>query len=238
MIEAPGPNELVIPFCGALPGELNRAGRGQSRWRNKRQLKWAWIDRIPGLSIDKQIADTEWAFAQWSTACNGFLEFSAAKGDNAAKLCDILLTTTRLDGPSRVLADMQLPPGDDRQLRGRFDTGEAWDKQIRFDLVLLHELGHAMGLDHISGALAVLNAMYNPRLSELQPADVAEMLRIYPEAVNYQPTPSQPTPIPTPTPTIPTGPTDPTADGPVIWTINIPTGPHAGTYRGPMKRML
>lgn len=234
MVESSESAALQIPFCGALPGELNNARRGLSRW-TKRKLAWIWIDRIPGLTAEKQIGDTKWAFAQWAAASNGYFEFMQAADSRQA---DILLTTTRLDGAGRVLADMQLPPGDNRQLRGRFDTGEQWDRQIRFALVLLHELGHAMGIDHIAGALAVLNAMYNDQLLELQPADVAAFTRIYPDIANW--TPSTPgTPPITPTdPAPPSGPATPAPEGPQVWTINIAGGPCAGTWHGPMTRLI
>ncbi len=208
-------------FCGALPAELGAAARGVMRWRQT-ALEWCWIDRVPGITAEKQIEDTNWAFAQWSKATNGYLQFTPTSN---SKACDILLTTARIDGSGRVLADMMLPPGDDRQLRGRFDTGEQWDRSIIFKLVLLHELGHAMGLDHITraGVTAVLNPIYNPALLVLQPADIARVLEIYPEAVNF-------TPPPKPTDPPPTDPTKPTE----TVTINFPG---LGTWQGPMKKI-
>lgn len=208
-------------FCGALPAELGAAARNRMRW-NQTALEWCWIDRVAGLTAEKQIADTTWAFAQWTAATNGYLTFQPTSD---AKKCDILLTTARIDGSGRVLADMMLPPGDDRQLRGRFDTGEQWDRSIIFKLVLLHELGHAMGLDHITaaGVVAVLNPIYNPSLPKLQPADIARVLEIYPEAVNF-------TPPPKPTDPPPTDPTKPTEQV----TINFPG---LGTWQGPMKKI-
>ena len=149
--------ELIIPddgselyFCGARAAELNRAGRGQMRW-GKRELAWCLGDRLAGMTREQQIADTVWAFDQWRLASNGY--FSFAETLNSAQ-ADIILTTRRIDRSGGVLAEMQLPPGDDRQIRGWFDTSEQWNVSILYRLVLLHELGHAMGMDHISGATA------------------------------------------------------------------------------------
>lgn len=187
-------------FCGALPAELGAAARNQMRWR-QRHLQWCWIDRIPGLTPEKQVEDSKWAFEQWSKASNGWMTFEPTSD---AKACDIILTTARIDGSGRVLADMMLPPGDDRQLRGRFDAGEQWDVSIIFKLVLLHELGHAMGLDHINDGKeqSVLDSIYNPRLTVLQRLDVIRYQAIYPECVDFK-APTTPT-TPPPSPSDPT----------------------------------
>lgn len=218
---------LIPPtFCGALPSELGAAARNQMRWR-QRHLQWCWIDRINGLTPEKQVEDTTWALEQWSKASNGWMTFEPT---NDAKACDILLTTARIDGSGRVLADMMLPPGDDRQLRGRFDTGENWDVSIIFKLVLLHELGHAMGLEHINDRKeqSVLDSIYNPKLTTLQRLDVARYLSIYPEAANFTP--------PTTPPEPPTTPSTPTPDPNKAIAVTINLGA-LGTFHGPMKRI-
>lgn len=184
-----------IFFCGAAPNQLNRARARVMRWNQKRELKWSIADRLAGITIDQQIADTEWCFEQWAKASNGF--FSYQRIDNAA-LADIVLTTRRIDRPGGVLAEMQLPPGDDRQLVGWWDTSERWAQAGFYRAVTLHELGHAHGLDHITapGVVAVLNPTLNMALKALQSPDVQSLLSIYTEAANYKPT--EPTPKPTP----------------------------------------
>lgn len=185
-----------IFFCGAAPEQLNRARARIMRWSKKRELKWSIADRLPGMTLEQQIDDTAWCLTQWSEASNGF--FSYQRIDNPA-LADIVLTVRRIDRPGGVLAEMQLPPGDDRQLQGWFDVSENWKQPKFYRATALHELGHAMGLDHITNALAVLNPTLNMALAGLQKADVASLLAIYTEAANYKPT--QPTPKPgTPAP--------------------------------------
>ena len=219
-------------FCGARPQELARAARGVMRWNRQRSLEWCIADRVPALELDQQVDQTAWAFAQWSEASNGYFTFSQTT--SAAK-ADIIITSRRIDRAGGVLAEMQLPPGDDRQLTGWFDLAERWNTAIQYPLVCLHELGHAMGLDHISGALAVLNPTYNPNLTKLQAADVSTLLRIYPEAVNFRPTPAPdepaepgpPAPAPGPAPPMP-----PTAPATIPVSIVLPWG----TYTGKIKR--
>lgn len=186
-----------IYFCGAAAEQLNRARARIMRWSSKRELKWSIADRIAGITLEQQIEDTADSLNEWHEASNGFFTFHRI--DNAA-LADIVLTTRRIDRPGGVLAEMQLPPGDDRQLIGWMDTSERWGQAGFYRAVILHELGHAMGLDHITNALAVLNPTLNMALKGLQSADVQSLLAIYQEAVNYHPT--QPAPVPTPgTPT-------------------------------------
>jgi hypothetical protein len=228
-LTAPGPI-----FCGALPQELAAAARGQMRW-TKRALSFCWIDRVPGLTAAKQAEDTNWAFNQWAQAARGFFTYTHTTDPRRA---DILLTTAPMGGPGGVLADMMLPPGDNRQLRGRFDTSERWDVSIIFRLVLLHELGHAKGINHINnpGQRSVLDAIYNPALQKLQPLDVAALERIYPEIASLPPGGAIPTPTPVPTPG-PAKPEFPFDDGPdelkqVV--ISLPFG----VYMGDLRRKL
>lgn len=229
--------ELLAPaepfyFCGARPQELARAARGVMRWNRQRSLEWCIADRLPGMEFEQQIEQTKWAFQQWQEATNGYFTFTQVTSTAKA---DIVITSRRIDRAGGVLAEMQLPPGDDRQLTGWFDLSEQWNRSIQYPLVCLHELGHAMGMDHISGALAVLNPIYNPQLGKLQPADVATLLRIYPEAATF--TPPKP-PADPPPPVEPTPPTDP---------INPPSLPAMfpisvvmpwGTYTGNVKRTI
>lgn len=193
--EALSADDSGIYFCGASPSQLNRARARMMRWNQKRELKWSIAERVAGITIEQQIADTGWALDQWSEASNGFFTFQRI--DNTA-LADIVLTTRRIDRPGGVLAEMQLPPGDDRQLVGWMDTAEQWKQAGFYRAVILHELGHAMGLDHITNQLAVLNPTLNMALKGLQAADVQSLLAIYSEAANYHPT-QPPTPA-TPTP--------------------------------------
>lgn len=186
-------------FCGCAPEQLNRARARVMRWSQKRELKWAIADRIAGITVEQQIDDTAWSLQQWSEASNGFFAFQRI--DNAAQ-ADIVLTTRRIDRPGGVLAEMQLPPGDDRQLVGWMDTSERWGQPGFYRATIFHEIGHAMGLDHITNALAVMNPTLNMALKGLQAADVQSLLGIYPEAVNYKAT--QPGPVPGPG--TPTGP--------------------------------
>lgn len=225
--------EAPLHFCGARPQELAAGRRASARW-GKRHLKWCIINRLPQLTIEQQVTDTAWALNQYRIATNGWFSYEQTiKADTA----DIILTTFR-DRPNGVLADMQLPPGDDRQLLGRFDAAEPWNRtqaSVQYRLTALHEFGHAHGMDHIDDPRmpSVLDSIYNPKLLTLQKLDIEVLLAKYPEATSLPP-------IDPEAPATPPKPTTPPASGPGYFdgpvTINFANGE---TYQATnFKRIL
>ena len=67
--------------------------------------------------------------------------------------------------------------------------------------VACHELGHLLGMDHISGPVALLNPTYNPNVRKPQAADIAQVVSRYGR------------PVQEPAPTPPARPTPPPASG-------------------------
>jgi hypothetical protein len=205
-----------LHFCGIRPQELAFGRRPQARW-NKRHLRWCIINRLPQFTLEQQTAAFEWAFNQYRIATNGWFSYEQT---TLADSADIVLTTFR-DRPNGVLADMQLPPGDDRQLLGRFDAAEPWDRtpqSVKLGLTAMHEFGHAHGMDHIDDRSqpSVLDSIYNGSLLTLQPLDIKVLLSKYPEAAALPKIdPEAPAPKP-PEPTKPTPPAgSPYEPGPV-----------------------
>lgn len=128
---------------------------------------------------------------------------------------NIVCKLARLDGPSGVLADCQIPsPNADpanTQLQMRIDTGEAWgyftsdrvNGVIDFGRTWLHEFLHGIGLGHQPVSIqkpAIIQPMYNPLLWLLQDTDKGEIVRRYGGAV-ARPKPPAPTVPPTGVPT-------------------------------------
>ena len=100
------------------------------------------------------------------------------------------------DGPGRVLAHTFYPEGVHAEpLAGdvHLDAEEGWANGGSTDLyaVLLHEVGHALGLGHADRPGAVMYPYYR-RMSGLQPDDIAALQRIYAPPDETQPTPAQP----------------------------------------------
>jgi hypothetical protein len=177
-------------FCGISQNLLELARTGQYRW-NKRDLAYCIYDRVPGLAAD-DFADVIGAgFKAWAEVCD--LRFSAVIDYRKA---DFLVLARRIDGKGGVLAEHQLPPGNDMQLRGWLDIGENWNLDMLLG-VWTHELGHGMGLSHTNVPKSLMNPFYNPAISTPQAWDVEAVQALYGAAKPANPTPP---PVPPPTP--------------------------------------
>lgn len=182
--------EVQPTFCGISQNLLELARTGQYRW-NKRDLAYCIYDRVPGLAAD-DFADVIGAgFKAWAEVCD--LRFSAVIDYRKA---DFLVLARRIDGKGGVLAEHQLPPGNDMQLRGWLDIGENWNLDMLLG-VWTHELGHGMGLSHTNVPKSLMNPFYNPAINTPQAWDVEAVQALYGAAKPANPTPP---PVPAPTP--------------------------------------
>src|SRR5258708_21607731 len=68
------------------------------------------------------------------------------------------------------------------------DSGEGWYISnghgvsydgLSFFVVALHEIGHAIGLDHYNAAPAVMNAYINPPVTDLRTSDIDGVRALY-----------------------------------------------------------
>lgn len=141
------------------------------------------------------------AFKRWSDVCG--IKPQYTPGNPSAR---IIMGVRSIDGQFGVLAESELPCGGVQQCHQWFDTGEQW---AAFDTgsganpniidilrVMTHELGHALGMNHI-GAGNLLAPTYSKNVIKPQAGDIQEMQARY-----GAPTPSVPPPV-GPTPTIP-----------------------------------
>jgi hypothetical protein len=126
------------------------------------------------------------AFAAWQAAANiSFRETDAVSADI------IIGAETQPLGRAftNVVYDEASKAGGPRQLRQSvicLNPEERWkvgfDGDLtRYDLryTLMHEIGHAIGLDHPPGRNAVMDFAYRERFSTLQPGDIAGIVGIY-----------------------------------------------------------
>lgn len=134
------------------------------------------------------------------------------------------------DGRGGVLAHTFYPPPNPETIAGdlHLDLDEPWKVGADIDLfsVVLHELGHALGLGHSDDPSSVMYPYYR-RVSGLSPADMAEIRRLY--------APRSSSTEPPATPALPANPGNPgTPSTPVPQPPSTPTAPPNGDTTRPM----
>jgi len=171
---------------------------GVSQWPDG-DIPWTITALIPGVTLEQMKEDIAWGYALW--ARNFGIKPRYVSDAREAR---VLIGTRRIDGPSGVLAEAELPSGS-RQVRMWFDVGDSWTSQfddgtrrIITKLVGVHEGGHTLGFGHApSGSPNILAPIYNSKQRTAGPWDIAQGRSRYGNPVISEP---EPTPTPSPTP--------------------------------------
>jgi Ca2+-binding RTX toxin-like protein len=122
------------------------------------------------------------AFNAWSAVANiSFIQVADGGGTVGSEdHADIRIGGLPIDGVDGTLAFGYFP--DQGAISGEiaFDTAEGsfWTPHSFF-LVALHEISHALGLDHENGPVAVMNPYYNSSLNGLLSDDISGIQSIY-----------------------------------------------------------
>jgi hypothetical protein len=160
-------------------------------------LTFAIAGSLPGFTLNAIAGAFKSVYAQISAVCDLRFADVTPHTSNA----NILITFGPIDGPQNTLAWSELPCGQVARVTQKFDTGEKFviasnppPNKISFGLVALHETLHALGVPHLSGGLAVMNPVYNPSVTTLQPLDIAELVTRYGVPATPTPTPEPPAP--------------------------------------------
>lgn len=148
--------------------------------------------RLPGITEEQADAAYDVAFGHWAAVCdiepvrvtdvnmaNIFAKSGAGKKDN-------------LDDLGGTLAWSELPcnVSENIQLDQVFDEAEDWSYNMAV-AVICHELGHALGLAHLSKG-NLMAPYYDPSVRTPQKGDIKEMVKLYgkPKTVKNANTPA------------------------------------------------
>lgn len=182
-----------IPFCQVSETHLEQASRNRSRFPTLK-IAWCVLRLFPGITRDMQMAAFDFAFQNWCDVSQLTHRNIADPRELLEDEALVLIDSRRIDGPGMVLAESELADGTLRPVRQWYDserfvlTDRPTGNQIDLGAVACHELGHAVGISHLSTG-ALMAPHYVPGLRTPQREDIEEI------QVRYgKPSPSAPPP--------------------------------------------
>lgn len=192
-----------VCVCGVTEAQFALAG-GVAKWP-KSDLTYAITGFLPAFTQAEYKRIVRDVFDCWEAVCG-------IRADEVTSTsANIIISAGRgrrmnFDGPSGVLAWCELPMGSNpQQVRLMMDLDETWVQNgggIHVKNVLCHELGHGLGLEHITGAKALMNPIYDENVPAPLSPDISQVVQRY---GNPRPR-TQPQPPSTPTtPATPNG---------------------------------
>lgn len=159
----------LFGHCGCPDYLLAQAAEAVAKW-SRNSVTWTITGALPGYAIDKLRPLYAKAWANLMAVCGVQLRYTEGPAD-------ITMGSGWIDGPNGTLAWSELPPGDDRPLQQRYDTGEQWDDAMIVG-VAGHEGCHALGLPH-GPAGALMAPYFNRKIVTPQDWDIAELRKRY-----------------------------------------------------------
>lgn len=163
--------------CG-LP-DFNLTDKGTVCKWPMRKITYYHEINLPGMSPAQIAQAYDIAFGQWASVC----DLEPTRVDTPTK-ANIYAKSgvgkrNQLDGAGGTLAWSELPCGvhETIQLDQMFDEAEDWSFNMAV-AVICHELGHALGLAHLSWG-NLMAPYYDPNVTAPQAGDVEEIVKLY-----------------------------------------------------------
>lgn len=170
---------MMQPRCG-MADIMEVSGDGVRQWGIK-TVTVSHNMAVTGMTnlTAQQIIDAyQAAVDAWNAVCGLRLEVVTWSGP---KMSNIWARASVINGRGGTLAWSYLPNDDSgasTRLEQRFDPNENWNKQY-LQAVACHELGHALGLDHINSQSALLYPYARQNIYTPQPLDIAQVVKRY-----------------------------------------------------------
>jgi hypothetical protein len=144
-------------------------------------VSWA-VDSTVSGGFTSQIGA---AFADWTSRAN--IAFKQVASTASAQ---ITFSLKPIDGLNKVLGTTDYTYSGQRMLSAAvtLDSGEGWhasgnqivsNDAVNFFVVAVHEIGHALGLDHYNSGQAVMNAIIDRSVTDLTGSDIAGIQALY-----------------------------------------------------------
>ena len=219
----------ALSDAGGIGQYVSRIGEGwDGPGRNAARLQYSFERLTEALPRDVLEGEIARAMREWARHVR--VDFAAGGDRGRAREIAILFTSGAhgdpfpFDGRGRTLAHTFFPaPPNPEPIAGdmHLDEEENWQRGADIDVysVVLHELGHALGLGHSDNPEAVMYAYYR-RAQGLTEEDIAAIQTMY--AAREPEKPEEP----------PQPPPEPTPDAPPVEALRLAiTSPAAGRVR-------
>jgi hypothetical protein len=188
---------LMMPRICGLPDRRASRAAGPDKFTPEvaADIRWAMHSHPRNRGDDVAGVFTA-AWAAWADVCG--IKVRRGLPDS---IVHVRKRFDRIDRSGGTLAWSHLAPLAGRSyLEQVYDVAEPWHfglerpgdrRRIWLLMVAIHEIGHALGIDHIGGDTGdVMNPIYAPALDGLQAGDIAEAERRYGPSIVLPPPPA------------------------------------------------